>query len=150
MACKYTNQTELSRPRARPDHFVLGVHTYVRKAHMYTNVYKTHTCVYTAHTRRSSKKWATSSSDSVPRLLSVRAESAHKKETGYRIKAIPTIDTGLCVISIPGPGHDDIRGQRYLSEGRIRPDRSPSSIQSLVRVASTDFIHNKIKSNNFE
>ena len=83
MACKHTSETELSRPRARPGHFVSGVH----RLHTYI--------VYT----RSSKKWSRNSY-SCPGLVSVRAESTDKKGTGYRIKAmlIPRQ-----VISIPRP-----------------------------------------------
>lgn len=99
MACKHTSETELSRPQARPGHFVTGTHA-------------PRVCTYSACEARSGggKKPAATEQRLSPWRLSVRAESTHKKRTGYRIKAIPL---GLRVIPILGPVQDDIRRQRY-------------------------------------
>lgn len=51
---------------------------------------------YIVHTRSDKKR--SRNSNGYPSLVSVRAESTHKKETGYRIKAIPVPRR---VISIP-------------------------------------------------
>lgn len=79
MACKHTSETELSRPRARPGHFISGVHG-------------PHVCI--ARTRSGKKRPANTRQRLSRSLDPVRAESAHKKgKTGYRIKAIsPAID----------------------------------------------------------
>lgn len=71
MACKHTSETELSRPRARPGHFVSDVHR--------GYIYSTHE----VGQKMKQKKLQLSRPG-----LSVRAESKRKKETGYRIKAI--------------------------------------------------------------